>query len=129
MPAGIAVGGLTSLSITLVGVAVLAWLIHKERMAMDSVGYGIMALLLIASFLGAVTAHRKIRRRRMVVCTVSGITYLGMLLCIPALFFGGEYSGVLVTALLVAAGSFCAGLLGLRQGRGAGRRKIKIPVR
>lgn len=129
MPGGLAMGGMTSLLITLVGTAALAWLIHRQRMEMENVGYGIMALLLAASFLGAVTAYRKIRRRRMLVCAASGAVYLGLLLCIPALFFGGQYSGVGVTALLVLAGSACAGLLGLGQGRGAGRKKIKLPVR
>lgn len=129
MPAGLAVGGLTSLGVTLAGVAVLAWLIHGERMEMESIGYGILVLLLIASYLGAITAFRKIRRRRMLVCAASGAVYLGSLLCIPALFFGGQYSGIGVTTLLVLAGSGCAGLLGLRQGRGVGRKKIKLPAR
>lgn len=129
MPAGLAVGGLTSLGITLGGSAVLAWLIHSERMEMENVGYGILGLILAASFLGAMTAWRKIRRRRMLVCAASGAVYLGILLAIPALFFGGQYSGVWVTALLVLAGSLAAGLLGLGQGRGVVRRKIRLSSR
>ena len=129
MPAGLAVGGLTSLGITLGGSAVLAWLIHRERMEMENVGYGILWLLLAASFLGAMTAWRKIRRRRMLVCCASGAVYIGILLAIPALFFGWQYSGVWVTALLVLAGSLAAGLLGLGQGRGAVRRKIRLSSR
>lgn len=129
MPAGLAVGGVTSLTITLAGTAALAWLIHREVMAMENVGYGIMCLILAASFLGAVTAFRKIRRRRVLVCTGAGVVYLGILLAITALFFGGQYSAVGVTSLLVLCGSLCAGLLGLRQGRGVGRRKIKLSRR
>lgn len=129
MPAGLAVGGLTSLGITLAGSGVLAWLIHRERMEMENVGYGILGMLLLASFLGAMTAWRKIRRRRMLVCAASGAVYLGLLLAIPALFFGGQYGGVWVTALLVLGGSLAAGLLGLRQGRGVARRKIRLSPR
>lgn len=128
MPAGLAVGGLTSLGITLGGSAILAWLIHREMMEMENVGYWILGMLLAASFFGAMTAWRKIRRRRMLVCAASGAVYMGILLAVPALFFGGKYSGVWVTALVVLAGSLAAGLLGLRQGRGARRRKIKIPA-
>ncbi len=43
--------------------------------------------------------------------------------------FGGQYSAVGTTALLVLAGSGAAALLGLRQGRGAKRTKIKVPHR
>lgn len=129
MPAGLAVGGATSLGITLAGSGVLAWLIHREMMEMENVGYGILGMLLLASFLGAMTAWRKIRRRRMLVCAASGAVYLGILLVIPALFFGGQYSGVWVTALLVLAGSLSAGLLGLGQGRGGARRKIRLSAR
>ena len=129
MPAGLAVGGLTSLGITLAGSTILAWLIHREMMEMEAVGYGILVMLLAASFLGAMTAWRKIQRRRMLVCAASGAVYLGILLAIPALFFGGQYGGVWVTALLITAGSIGAGLLGLQQGRGAGRKKIKLSAR
>ena len=122
-------GALTSLGITLVGSAGLAWLIHRERMEMEQVGYGTLGMLLLASFLGAMTAWRKIRRRRMLVCAASGAVYLGILLAIPALFFGGQYSGVWATVLLVLAGSLTAGLLGLRQGRGVAKRKIRLPAR
>ena len=128
MPAGLAVGAAVSLGITLAGAAILAWLIDKERLDMGSVGYGILAVLLLASFLGALVSFGKIRRRRMVVCLASGAVYLGMLLSITALFFGGQYSGVATTALLILGGSMAAALLGLGPGRGGRGRKIKLPV-
>lgn len=129
MPGGLAMGGLISLGITLAGSAILAWLVDEEMMAMESIGYGIMVMLLGASFLGAVTAYGKIRRRRLLVCAASGLVYIGILLSITALFFGGQYSGVAVTVLLVLAGSVAAGMLGLGQGRGGRRKKIKLPAR
>ncbi len=129
MPGGLAMGGLVSLGITLAGSAILAWLVDEEMMAMESIGYGIMVMLLGASFLGAVTAYGKIRRRRLLVCAASGLVYIGILLSITALFFGGQYSGVAVTVLLVLAGSVAAGMLGLGQGRGGRRKKIKLPAR
>lgn len=123
MPAGLAVGGLTSLGVTLGMGMALAWLIHKERMGMENVGYGIMVLLLAASFLGAEVAYCQIRRQRMLVCGLSGVVYMAILLSMAALFFGGQYSGVGVTALVILAGCGTAGLLGLRQGRGGSSRK------
>lgn len=126
MPGGLAVGGGVSLGITLLLSAVLAWLVHRETMTMENIGYGILAMLLLASFLGAETAFGQIRRQRLLVCGLSGLIYFALLLSITALFFGGQYSGVGVTALLILAGSGAAALLGLRQGRGG--KKIK-PLR
>lgn len=123
MPGGLAVGGGVSLGVTLLLSAVLAWLLHRESMAMENIGYGILAMLLLASFLGAETAFGQIRRQRLLVCGLSGLIYFALLLSITALFFGGQYSGVGVTALLILAGSGAAALLGLRQGRGG--KKIK----
>lgn len=123
MPGGLAVGGGVSLGVTLLLSAVLAWLVHRETIAMENIGYGILVLLLMASFLGAETAFGRIRRQRLLVCGLSGLIYFALLLSITALFFGGQYSGVGVTALLILAGSGAAALLGLRRGRGG--KKIK----
>lgn len=129
MPGGLAVGAGVSLGVTLLMAAVLAKLVDAERMAWENIGYGIMVLLLAASFAGAMVSFGKIKRQRMLVCGLSGVIYFAMLLAITALFFGGQYSAVGVTALLVLAGSGTAALLGLRQGRGGKRKKIKLPNR
>lgn len=129
MTAGLALGGVVSLVVTLAGVGLLTCLIDRQHLDMANVGYGILILLLLGSFLGAKVAHQSIRRRRMLVCLCAGGVYLGELLAITALFFGGQYSGVGTTALLILAGSGAAALLGMEQGRGGGRRKIKVPLR
>lgn len=123
VPAGLAVGGLTSLGVTLGTGLALAWLIHGEHMEMENIGYGIMIMLLAASFSGAEVAYSRIRRQRMLVCVLSGAVYMGILLSMTALFFGGQYSGVGVSSLLILAGCVTAGLLGLRQGRAEGNHR------
>lgn len=123
MPAGLAIGGAVSLGITLLGAAVLAKLVDQETLAWENVGYGVMVVLLLASFLGAMSAWGRIRRQRLLVCAVSSAIYFGLLLSITALFFGGQYEAVGVTAALVLAGSIAAWLLGLHDGRG--RKKIR----
>jgi len=120
MPVGLAIGGAVSLGITLLGAAVLAKLVDQETLAWENVGYGVMVILLLASFFGAMSAWGRIRRQRLLVCAVSGVIYFGSLLSITALFFGGQYEAVGVTAALVLAGSIAAWLLGLRDG---GRKK------
>lgn len=121
--AGLVFGAVISLSATMLAAVVLAKLIESEKMPWESVGYGILALLLISSFLGSVSAYSKIKRQRLMVCLLSGFIYFGILLSITALFFGGQYEAVGETAALVFAGSGTAGLLGLKEKRG-GKRKI-----
>lgn len=129
LPAGLAVGAAGSLAMTIILTAVLAKLVEAETMPVENIGYGIMALLVISSFAGAMIAFGRIKRQRLMVCGVSGVIYFAVLMSITALFFGGQYSAVGVTALMVLAGSAVAALLGLRQGRGAKRTKIKVPHR
>ncbi len=126
MPLGLLTGSCVSMGITLSASALLAKLIDTEVMEWDNVGYGIMIMILLASFLGAFISYRKIRRQRMLVCGASGAVYLGILLSITAVFFGGQYEAVGVTAALVLAGSLTAGLLDMyAEGKGK-RRKVKI---
>lgn len=126
MAGGLALGALVSLAVTLAGTGVLAYLVNGEHLDMENIGYGILVMLLLGSFLGAQTAFRRIRRRRLLVCLAAGGVYLGILLGMTALFFGGQYSGVGTTALLILAGSMVAALLGKERGRGGKHRKIKL---
>ena len=121
MPGGLALGAAFSMGITLAGCLLLAKFVHYGSIKPDSIGYGILVLLLIASFLGAVLAQGKIKRRIWLVCMLSGILYFTILLSITALFFGGQYYGVGVTGLLVMCGAMTAGLT--FAGQGSRRRK------
>lgn len=123
IPGGLASGGFVSLAVTLIGAAVLALLIDKGVLAQTQLGYGVMVMILLASFLGASVSAAKIKRQRLAACMLAGVVYFGILLSITALFFGGQYQAVGVTGFLILGGSGCAALLGLRQGRGTKHRK------
>lgn len=129
MPAGLAFGAGVSIVTTIVAAMLIAWLLSKEVIGQDQIGYGIMVLLAGAAFLGSVCAYAKIKRQRMLVCLASGVIYFAILLSFTALFFGGQYSGVGVTALLIGAASAAAGLIGLRGGSGKKNRKFRVPTR
>lgn len=126
MPMGLALAAFISLAVTLAGAAVFASLISKEVLGEESIGYCAMVLILAASLLGAAAAVGKIKRRRVYVCLLSGGIYYGILLAMTALFFGGQYQGMGVTAPLVLAGSGLVALLGLRGEKGAKPRRRKI---
>lgn len=129
MPAGLALGGAVSLGVTLIAAGILAKLVETEALAEENIGYGVMILLLIASMLGAMVAFGKIKRQRLLVCLLSGLVYMAILLSITALFFGGQYEAVGVTALLVIGGSMVTALLGFHEKRGGKRRKVKLAHR
>ena len=129
IPGGLAVGGMFSLLITILGSAIIAKLVDSEIMAENSIGYGIMAILLAASWFGAMVSFGQVRRRRVMICLLSGGIYMLILLGITALFFGGQYSGVGETGLMVLCGSALAILPEFRRESRAGKKKIRIPTR
>lgn len=124
LPAGLALGGIISLSVTILGAVIAGKMIDGEVMAQNAVGYAAMVILLLAALLGAVTASGNIKRQKMAVCIGSGVVYYGTLLAITALFFGGQYQGMGVTALMILAGCGLAILYEVKaEGKGSRKRK------
>lgn len=112
VPAGLAWGAFAASSITLAGAGITAILIDREILSWEQSGYAVLIILLLASWLGASASAGKIKRQRLMICIASGAVYFSMLLLITALFFGGHYSGVGETALLI----FCGSMLGVFTG-------------
>ncbi len=125
IPGGLAIGALISLTVTILMAMILAKLIQSQTIAQEQVGYGVMALLFTSSFLGAAAAQGKVKHRRLLVCMLTGAVYFLILMSITALFFGGQYSAVGVTALLVMGAAGCAALLCANPGKGSGRSRKK----
>ena len=74
---------------------------------------------------GAWVAWKKIKRLRLQVCLISGGIYYLMLLGMTILFFGGQFCGMGVTALMVACGSILPILGGFSKGRGGKHRYLR----
>jgi len=113
-------GAALSLGITILGACVSAFMIHKEVVEESAVGYCSLVTLLVSSSLGAVLAMNRVKRMRMQVCLLTGACYFLSLLCITALFFGGEYTGIGVTALAILGGSGAVALMSIRQKKSRG---------
>lgn len=119
MPAGIGLG-ITLDFLLLIGMlALLAFLVTTDRIQENSVGYGIMTVMLLSAFCGAAAACKLIQHRFVMVAALTGVGYFILLLSMTALLFGGQYVGVFPTSTLIIAGSLTAILL---QGRG-GKKK------
>ncbi|MBP3304404.1 MAG: TIGR04086 family membrane protein [Oscillospiraceae bacterium] len=127
IPVGIAFGLLVSLTVTLAGAVLLAYLIAAEKLGADGIGYGSMVILMAASALGTWSAVARIKRRRLMVCGISAAGYYLLLLGMTALFFGGQYEGMGVTALMVLIGSGIVLLLGMVGKKGSNHSR-KIPA-
>ena len=124
IPSGLALGAGVSLVLTIALAALIVKLVQTETLQQNQIGYAVMVLLLISSFLGATIARGRVNNRRAMVCMLSGMIYFLILVSITALFFGGQYEGFGATALVVLGGAGTAALLSAgRAGKGAGRRK------
>ena len=113
IPAGLGMSLGVNVCISAISMGLIAYLLHQEKITWEATGYWIMVTLLISSFVGAKTAINAIKTQYLMIAAMSGLIYWLFLLCITALFFGGNYSSVYETAGLIAAGSICAVLLRL----------------
>lgn len=105
MPGGIAAGVACAMCISLLLGAMLAFLISREVIRQENMGYWIMPILFAASGAGSCLSYRKIQRRRVLVFSLTAGSYLVCLLFLTALFFGGQFEGFFPTALLIIGGS------------------------
>ena len=129
MPVGLAIGAACSIVITLLCAAWLTHLVLSEKMDVTAIGYAVMAILLISAAVGSLIAAALIKHRWMVVCLGAGGIYFLTLLAMNALFFGGQYQGIGVTALAILGGSGAVGFIGLKQGSGSKMKRKKFRSR
>ena len=123
-PAGLAMGVGVCVGVTVAMAALTAWMESNNVIAENGVGYCIMLTLLLSSMAGALTAAGKIKRKRLASCMICGICYFFILFAITALFFGGQYSGVGVTGLVILGGSAAAVFIG-----GKGKRSTSVRIK
>lgn len=111
VPAGLGLSLAVNIGITLIITGLLSHSIQRKTIEWETVGYWIMIMLLLSSFFGAKTAMATIKTQYLLISFMSGVLYWFFLLCITALFFGGNYHSVFETAALITAGSIAAVLI------------------
>lgn len=124
IPKGVAIGTAVALLLTLLVAFGMTQLVLTEKMSENGIGYGAMITLPFVSGISSWIAVGIIRRRRMQVCLLSAASYFIVLCAINILFFGGQFGGLWLSMLLIFAGAFGVGVLGLRGDKG-GRKKHK----
>lgn len=105
MPVGILIGTGISLLLTFLIAVLLSKLVSSEKVEWNQIGYGILITLLIASIAGGKTACSVIRRRKLLVCASVSVLFWLLLAMATALFFGGQYDGIGVTAMIILGGN------------------------
>ena len=117
MPAGIAIGVGVALLTTLGGSLITAWMIGTEIIKESAVGYCSIVILILSTAAGCILSQTLIKRQKEIVCASVSLAYYLLLLSITALFFGGQYQGMGVTALVIAGGAGIVLLGGFRKGK------------
>jgi putative membrane protein (TIGR04086 family) len=123
IPAGIAIGTLISLVISIAGAAVSAWLVSSEKIGEGGTMYAAMIIVALAAAMGAWFSTSMIKRLRLQMCMLSGTCYFLALLAMTALFFEGQYQGIGTIAVVILCG--CAVIAFLPTKNGQFKRKRK----
>jgi putative membrane protein (TIGR04086 family) len=108
---GVFAGVVLALAITLLGAFVMAVLLDAQIVDAEKIGYGSMVILILSTSAGSWLASAMVKHRVLMVCSMVGGCYYGSLLAITALFFGGQYRGMGVTAILIFGSSLAVGFL------------------
>ena len=117
IPSGLIIGALVSIGITVLVAAIGAHLVMNQYIDQDQIGYCSIAALILGTILGAITACKRIKHRKLMVCAFSGLAYYLLLLMSTALFYGGQYEGMGVTLLIVMLSTLAAALIVNREGK------------
>ncbi len=127
LPLGICIGIIVSLIVSLLGAAISAWMITSEAIGENSIPYAAMVIMTAASLIGALVAAWLVKGKRLILCAVTGAGYYLSLLAGTALFFGGRYHGLGISALAVVIGCAAAIFVGIKGKKGT-KHKVKIPA-
>ena len=123
---GVLWGATISFVVTLLLCMVIAVILNNEKMAESNVGYGVLVILHLASYMGSYTACRMVGKQRLMVGLLTGATYFGTMMIVTAIAFGGEYHGISATVMLILCGNILAAMWTSRDKTKGKRRKLKI---
>lgn len=96
MPMGIGMGVGLCIMISVFGCGILAWLVTEQSLEMESVGFGIQAVLIFASIAGCGLGMKKVERRHLQVCGMIALGFF-LTLLILGLILGGSAQGIPAT--------------------------------
>ena len=105
------IGAVVAMTICLLGVTGLSFLVHSEKMELESVSAAAVTIHAIAAAAGALVSVKLAGERWLVQSAVSGGFYILCLLACGIVFFDGAFGNILIELLVVAGSSFLVSLL------------------
>lgn len=118
-----------SLAITALMGMLTALLIQNEKIPEETMGYAVMVMLLLSSYIGSLIACKKQESKNLSTSVITGGVYWALLLIIGVLCFDGTLQAVGETILLILCGSILAAMWTSRGNRKKKFRKFKISNR
>ena len=122
IPWALAISAIVNIVITLTGGAITAYLLLTERIGENGIRYASMIILLISAIMGAWSAYSCIKKQRLQICMMSAGVYYLLLMAITALFFGGQYQSMGITAVIILVGTVLVAIL---TGKDSGKIRFK----
>lgn len=123
IPAGLGIGAIVALLITLMGAALVAYLIASEKAGEGIIGYASMVIMAAATATGSWIAVSLVKRLRLQMCMMMGGCYYLLLLAMTALLFGGRYEGMGLSALVILAACAVVAFSPISKSKISGKRK------
>ena len=117
VPAALAIGWSIETLVTLAGGVLLSVLILEGRAGWGASEYGVMGILLLASYIGAAFSCKRVEGKKIPACCLSGVIYFLTLIAITVLFFDSQFGSVWLLAVLITGGTGIAMLLHCSPGR------------
>lgn len=115
-PAGVVVGAVIGLVCIVLMLSLLSALILRGSVRGESVGYYIMAVLLLSTMLASWVGVRMVKRRRLLVCTTTATLIFAALALCNIMLFGGLFTGIITAVLTIASGAMLIAVSGKRVG-------------
>lgn len=125
IPAGLAIGWVMQILLTMALCLMLAALILSGRVGQEALGYSVPVILIVTAYAGAAASCKLVGHHNLILCLSSAALYLGTLLAIALLLFDGEIRAFWISALLVLGGAMAAMLLCSVPKRSRGERRKK----
>lgn len=129
LPVGIGVGLSVALLLSLIQAMGAAWLMNTERVGEDAISWMSTVITASAALAGCWAAVCAAGEKRMQVSLLTGASYYLSMLAMTALFFDGEFQGLLLPAGEVAAACLLVGFLSAKQKKSSNVRRLKRAYR
>ncbi len=113
---GLGSGLAVSMAVTIIGCILMTFLISGEKISQNAVTYGAPVTWFTAAVCASAVSMLRVKQMKLPISLAAGATYWLSLLAINALFFDGQYTSAVMSALVVMGGSGAVALLTLRTG-------------